>query len=115
MIEPVQIEATVERVWSLLREEAQLGVDEGQAVILSESRQRELLLEVRMGIGFIVQHAYELRPRGGGCEVSDTVRPLGWRWRLSNVFLFGRGLRPIEASAAQGLINLKQAAEQAAD
>lgn len=113
MIEPVEIAAPLERVWSLLREEAQLGVDEGQALILDEARHRELLLEVQMGVGFRVQHAYQLTLSGAGCRVADTVRPLGWRWRLSNVFLFGRGLRPLEASARQGLLNLKAAAEDA--
>ena len=111
MIESVEIDAPIERVWSLLREEAQLGVDASQADILSESRGRQLLLEVRLGAGFRVQHAYELRPHGSGCTASDTARPLGWRWRLSNVFLFGRGMRAIDASAEQGLRNLKAAAE----
>ena len=111
MIEPVEILAPPNRVWELLRAEAQLGADEGQATVLSESGARELLLEVRMGVGFHVQHAYQIQRRGEGCLVSDRIRPLGWRWRLSNVFLFGRGIRPIEAAAAQGLRNLKAAAE----
>lgn len=112
MIEPLEISASTERVWSLLRGEAQAGVDAGQAIVLDEARARELLLEVQMGIGFRVQHAYRLERRGEGCLISDRVRPMGWRWRLSNVFLFGRGLRPIEAAAAQGLLNLKAAAEE---
>ena len=115
MIEAVEIDAPIGRVWELLRAEAQLGVDESQAVVLSESRGRQLLLEVRMGAGFRVQHAYELRPRANGCTISDTARPLGWRWRLSNVFLIGRGMRAIDASAEQGLRNLKAAAEEHAD
>ena len=112
MIEPVQIAAPVERVWRLLRDEAQAGVNDGQAVVLSEVRERELMLEVRMGVGFRVQHAYQLERRGDGCRILDRVRPLGWRWWLSNVLLFGRGLRAIEAAAAQGLANLKAAAEE---
>ncbi len=111
MIEPIEIDAAPQRVWDLLRAEAELGVDEGQATVLSESRGRELLLDVRMGIGFQVQHAYRIERRGDGCMVADRIRPIGWRWRLSNVFLFGRGIRPIEAAAAQGLRNLKAAAE----
>ena len=111
MIEPLEISASAERVWSLLRSEAQSGVEAGQALVLSEVRERELLLEVHMGIGFRVQHAYQLDRRGDQCAVSDNVRPIGWRWRLSNVFLFGRGMRPLEAAAAQGLLNLKAAAE----
>ena len=111
MLEPVEILAPPNRVWELLRAEAQLGADEGQAAVLSESGGGELLLEVRMGIGFKVQHAYQIERRGEGCVISDRIRPLGWRWRLSNVFLFGRGIRPIEAAAAQGLRNLKAAAE----
>jgi hypothetical protein len=112
MIEPVEISSSVEQVWKLLRSEAQSGVDEGQAFVLNESRGRELLVEVQMGVGFRVQHAYRLESDGQRCLVSDQVRPLGWRWRLSNVFLFGRGLRPIEAAAVRGLLNLKDAAEQ---
>lgn len=111
MIEPVEIDAAPDRVWNLLRAEAEVGADAGQATVLSESRGRELLLDVRMGIGFHVQHAYQIERRGDGCVVSDRIRPLGWRWQLSNVFLFGRGIRPIEAAAAQGLRNLKAAAE----
>ena len=111
MIEPIEIDAAPHRVWDLLRAEAQLGVDEGQATVLSESRGRELLRDVRMGIGFQVQHAYRIERRGDGCMVADRIRPVGWRWRLSNVFLFGRGIRPIEAAATQGLRNLKAAAE----
>ena len=115
MTEPVAIAASAERIWRLLRSEAQAGVDDGQAVVLSEARERELLLEVQMGIGFRVQHAYRLERRGDQCLVTDRVRPTGWRWRLSNVFLFGRGLRPIEAAALQGLRNLKAAAEEPDD
>ena len=113
MPEPVEIAAPPEAVWRLLRAEAKAGVDDGQAVVLSESANRELLIEVRMGIGFSVQHAYRIARRGDGCTVEVRARPLGWRWRLSNLFLFGRGLRPIEAAADQGLRNLKVAAESA--
>ncbi len=112
MIEPVTINASVEQVWNLLRGEAQSGVEEGQAVVLAESRTRELLVEVHMGVGFRVQHAYRLERRGELCVISDQIRPLGWRWRLSNVFLFGRGIRPLEAAAMQGLRNLKAAIEE---
>ena len=115
MIEPVEIDASVEQVWSLLRSEAQSGAEEGQAIILAESRGRELLVEVRMGIGFRVQHAYRFERSGRRCLISDRVRPIGWRWRLSNVFLFGRGIRPLEAAAAQGLRNLKAAIEEPGD
>jgi hypothetical protein len=111
MDETVEILAPPEQVWHLLRGEAQAGVDEGQAAILSEVRGRELLLEVQMGVGFRVQHAFRLERRGQHCLVSNRVRPLGWRWRLSNVFLFGRGIRPLEAAATQGLRNLKATAE----
>ena len=109
--EPLIIAAQPQQVWALLREEAQAGVETGQAEVLREVAARELLLEVRMGIGFTVQHAYRLERRGDACAVSDQLRPLGWRWRLSNLFLFGRGRRPLEAAAAQGLLNLKAAAE----
>lgn len=114
-MQPVQIEAPLEAVWELLRSEAQVGVDSSRALILTESRPRELLLEVRMGIGFQVQHAYRLQREASGCSVEDRVRPTGWRWRVSNVFLFGRGIRAIEAAAELGLQNLKQAAEQPGD
>ena len=112
MDDAVEILASAEHVWALLRSEAQSGVDEGQAVILSEVRGRELLLEVQMGVGFRVQHAYRLERRGQHCLISNQVRPLGWRWRLSNIFLFGRGIRPLEAAAMQGLRNLKATAEE---
>ncbi len=111
MIEPVEILASQNLVWEMLRAEAELGAEEGQAAVLLESCGHELLVEVRMGLGFRVQHAYEIERRGDGCVIRDRIRPLGWRWRLSNVFLFGRGIRPIEAAAAQGLRNLKSAAE----
>lgn len=112
MIEPVEIDATTDAVWELLRAEAQSGVDIGQAVVLGEVRARELLVEIQMGVGFRVQHGYRLERLGERCVISDRVRPMGWRWRLSNVFLFGRGLRAIEAASLQGLRNLKSAAEQ---
>lgn len=115
MIEPVEISASVDQVWTLLRGEAKAGVEDGQAVMLSESRGRELLLEVQMGVGFRVQHAYRLERRTDRCLISDRIRPLGWRWRLSNVFLFGRGMRAIEAAALQGLLNLKATAETQRD
>jgi len=111
MIEPVQIDASAQEVWNLLRDEAQTGVDAGHAVVLGEVDTRELLLEIRMGVGFRVQHAYRLERLGERCLVSDQVRPQGWRWRLSNMFLFGRGIRAIEAASLQGLRNLKVAAE----
>ena len=111
MIEPVEINASAQDVWNLLKDEAQVGVDSGHAVVLSEVRSRELLVEIQMGLGFRVQHAYRLERLGERCRISDQVRPLGWRWRLSNVFLFGRGIRAIEAASLQGLRNLKAAAE----
>lgn len=111
MIEPVEINASAQEVWNLLRDEAQSGVDSGHAVVLGEVRTRELLLEIPMGVGFRVQHAYRLERLGERCRISDQVRPLGWRWRLSNVFLFGRGIRALEAASLQGLRNLKHAAE----
>ncbi|MCY3558840.1 MAG: hypothetical protein OXH13_09365 [Chloroflexi bacterium] len=110
MIDPVASTAPPEAVWQLLRDEAAEGVETGQAEILVERPPRELLIEVRMGIGFRVQHAYRIERRADGCRLSDRIRPLGWRWRLSNVVLFGRGLRPIEAAAHQGLLNLSRAA-----
>ena len=110
MIEPVDSAAPAEVVWRLLREEAGAGAAEGQAEILREHPPRELWIEVRMGIGFRVQHAYRIERRADGCRLSDRIRPLGWRWRLSNLFLFGRGLRPLEAAAHQGLLNLSRAA-----
>lgn len=113
MIESVEIDAPADLVWQLLREEASQGEALGQAVALSEIPGRELLIEVRMGIGFSVQHAYRIERLGERCRISDQLRPLGWRWRLSNVFLFGRGLRPLEAAAAQGLRNLRETAETA--
>ena len=112
MIEPVEVSAPAERVWELLRAEARAGLDAGQAVVLQEVHARELLLEVRMGTGFRVQHAYRLERLGERCVITDRVRPLGWRWRLSNLFLFGRGSRAIEAASHQGLLNLKAAAER---
>ncbi|MYE05637.1 MAG: hypothetical protein F4Y04_00160 [Chloroflexi bacterium] len=115
MIEPIEISAPTEAVWSLLRQEAQSGIDAGQATLLHEVRERELLLEVQMGVGFRVQHAYRLERHGERCLISDRVRPIGWRWRLSNIFLFGRGLRAIEAAALQGLLNLRTAAEERGD
>ncbi|MYD73372.1 MAG: hypothetical protein F4Y11_03710 [Chloroflexi bacterium] len=69
------------------------------------------MLEIQMGVGFRVQHAYRLERLGERCQISDQVRPMGGRWRLSNVFLFGRGIRAIEAASLQGLRNLKLAAE----
>ena len=113
MIESVEIDAPADLVWQLLREEASQGEALGQAVALSEIPGRELLIEVRMGFGFSVQHAYRIERLGERCRISDQLRPLGWRWRLSNVFLFGRGLRPLEAAAAQGLRNLRETAETA--
>ncbi len=111
MIEAVLIDAPAEQVWNLLRSEARQGEASGQAQVLAELPGRELLIEVRMGIGFAVQHAYRIEQRGDQCRVTDRLRPLGWRWTLSNIFLFGRGIRPLEAAAAQGLRNLQQAAE----
>ncbi len=64
-----------------------------------------------MGIGFAVQQAYRIEQLGDHCRVSDQLRPLGWRWTLSNIFLAGHGMRPLEAAAVQGLRNLKQAAD----
>ena len=115
MTELLEISAPAERVWSLLASEAHAGVEAGQAVVLSEVRGRELLLEVQMGIGFRVQHAYQIERRGERCAISDQIRPIGWRWRLSNVFLFGRGRRPLESASAQGLLNLKAVAEGQGD
>lgn len=110
MVDPVDSAAEPEVVWQLLRDEAHEGVAAGQAQILVEHPTRELMIEVRMGVGFRVQHAYRIERRANGCRLSDQIRPLGWRWRLSNLFLFGRGLGPLEAAAHQGLLNLSRAA-----
>ena len=111
--ERVEIEAPVSRVWQLLRDEAQLGVDAGRARIIREERLQALSLEVQMGFMFRVRHDYRLE-RGHDretCYITDEIQPSGARWMLSNLFLFGKGINAILAAANQGLQNLKAVAQ----
>ena len=59
--EGVEIDAPVSRVWQLLRDEAQFGVEAGRAQIVAEERLRALTLEVHMGFMFRVRHTYRLQ------------------------------------------------------
>ncbi len=111
--EQLEIGAPITTVWRLLREEAQLGIDNGRVVLVAEERPRSLVIDVRMGFMFHVRHAYRLQrvAHEEGCSIIDELRPFGLRWSLSNLFLFGKGSNAIVAAAGQGLQNLKEVAE----
>lgn len=113
------IGADPDRIWRLLLDEAQLGVESGRAEIVRQEAPRTLLLDVRMGPGLGVRYEYRLTPQprraGQGdlrqTEVAVTVTPYGLRHALANVVTLGRALTPHMLGVTQGLANLKAAAE----
>lgn len=107
----IEIEAPVERVWALLRNEVQLGVDYGRASVIAEERLRRLTVDVRIGWGYATAYTYELRRFGEFTMLHMTLRPHGLRWTISNAALFGRAMSSLAATADAGLANLKAAAE----
>ncbi len=111
--ETIEIDAPIARVWALLRDEAQFGIDAGRVDLIREERPYTLVIEVRMGLMFRVRHAYQLRRDSDAarCSITDEITPSGLRWIMSNVFLFGKGINAITAAANQGLQNLKLTAE----
>ncbi len=113
------IRADPDRIWRLLLDEAQLGVESGRAEIVRREARRSLLLDVRMGPGLAVRYEYRLTPMPrraahgdrGETEVAVRVSPYGLRHALANVVTLGRALTPHMLAVTQGLANLKAAAE----
>ena len=106
-----EIEAPVEDIWRALMNEAQAGVDAGQAVLIAAERRRRLELDVVIGWGLTVRYAYKLSRAGDKSLVIVELTPRGIRWALSNIITLGRGITPFSLAAAQGLANLKEAVE----
>lgn len=111
--ETVEIAAPITRVWELLRNEAQFGIETGRVDLILEERPYALHVEVQMGLMFRVRHEYRLERSADreSCYITDEISPSGLRWIASNVFLFGKGIDAVTAAAHQGLQNLKVAAE----
>ena len=106
-----EIEAPVEDIWRALMNEAQAGVDAGQAVLIAAERPRRLELDVAVGWGLTVRYAYKLSRAGDNSVVIVELTPRGIRWAFSNILMLGRGITPFSLAAAQGLANLKEAVE----
>ena len=106
-----EIEAPVEDIWRALRNEAQAGVDAGQAVLIAAERPRRLELDVPVGWGLTVRYAYKLSRAGDNSVVIVEVTPRGIRWALSNIITLGRGITPFSLAVTQGLANLKETVE----
>ena len=106
-----EIEAPVEDIWRALRNEAQAGVDAGQAVLIAAERPRRLELDVAVGWGLTVRYAYKLSRSGDNSVVIVEVTPRGMRWALSNIITLGRGITPFSLAVTQGLANLKETVE----
>ena len=110
----LEIEAAPERLFELLRGEAQGGVERGAARIIEERRGRELAVDVGFGWAMTVRQTYRLERAGRGRTlVTASIAPRGARWHLTNVLLLGRGMTALRNAAETGLHNLKRTAEGA--
>ena len=111
----VEITASRNVIFDLLIEEAQGGVESGSAVIVASERGRELVVDIGFGWAMTVQQTYSLeRLRRGETLVTATLVPRGFRWKLTNLLLLGRGLSALSNASETGLANLKRTAESAA-
>ena len=107
------IHAPPARIWALLRAEIEDGVAAGRAAVVCEEAPRLLTVDVRIGWGVAVRYLYRLGIIGDHTEVACEVSPHGFRFALGNILSLGRGTQAYRFAAAQGLANLKAAAEDA--
>ncbi len=106
-----EIQAPIEDIWRALLNEAQAGVDAGQAVLIAAERPRRLELDVLIGPGLTIRYAYKLQRAGDNSLVIVEITPRGIRWALSNILMLGRGITPFSLAVTQGLANLKETVE----
>ena len=111
----LEIEASRNVLFDMLVEEAQAGVERGSAEIIASDRGRELAVDVGFGWAMTVRQTYSLeRVRRGTTRVTATLSPRGFRWKLTNLLMLGRGMSALRNASETGLANLKQAAERGA-
>ena len=111
----LEIEASRNVIFDMLVEEAQAGVERGSAEIIASDHGRELAVDVGFGWAMTVRQTYSLeRVRRGTTRVTATLSPRGFRWKLTNLLMLGRGMSALRNASETGLANLKQAAERGA-
>ena len=111
----LEVDASRNVIFDLLVEEAQAGVDRGSATIVASERGSRLAVDVGFGWAMTVRQTYSLeRVRRGTTLVTATLSPRGFRWKLTNLLLLGRGMSALRNASETGLANLKQAAERGA-
>lgn len=111
----LEIEASRNVIFDLLVKEAQAGEERGAAAIIASERGSRLAVDVRFGWAMTVRQTYSLeRVRRGTTLVTATLSPRGFRWKLTNLLLLGRGMSALRNASETGLANLERAAERGA-
>lgn len=100
-------------IWRALTEELSQALP-GSHAIERSVEERELVLRVELQSGIDAVITYELIPREDYVEVVARMAPQGFRYAILRAFTFGRCDVGYELALAEGLSNLKKAAEAAA-
>ena len=85
----------------------------GSHTIERSLEERELVVRVTLPDGVEALITYQLIPREGHIEVVARMEPLGLRYSFLQAITLGRFDSGYELALAEGLANLKQAAEAA--
>jgi len=86
----------------------------GSHTVERSVEERELVVRVELQSGIDAVITYQLIPREDHVEVVARMEPQGLRYALLRTFTFGRCDVGYELALAEGLSNLKKAAEAAA-
>lgn len=104
------IEAEPAAIWEALWSD--LGAGDADRFSVERSSWPSLL-EVRVELGGLpTLLVYRIEPKEAYTEVSVTLEPLSFRYRLFQFFTFGHLRRNYEMLLVQGLVNLKKAVEE---
>ena len=104
------IEAEPAKIWETLWSDLAKGDEERFSV---ERSSWPSLLEVRVDLGGLpTLLVYRIEPKEAYTEVSVTLEPLSFRYRVFQLFTFGHLRRNYEMLLVQGLANLKEAVEE---
>ncbi|HEY7268331.1 MAG TPA: hypothetical protein VH951_00760 [Dehalococcoidia bacterium] len=103
------INATPQAIWDALWADLGSG-DDGSYELLGSNWPHSFSLRLSLA-GLPCDLAYTIEPRGDASEVSASIQPRSWRYRLNYLLTIGHYKRNLEMILVISLSNLKKALE----